>query len=108
MQVALVRCCLVGGRDLVSVLFVAANGEGAPMKRSEPSADWADVTWAGLAIAAVLGTVYMAAGYRFDPLWTLLWAVVGSFAVLGAWRRTIWGCPHSHRAESQEPPCRHL
>jgi hypothetical protein len=34
---------------------------------------------------------------------TVVWLVTIWWVVMGAWRRTVWGCPFDHRPDASEP-----
>ena len=86
-----------------------------------PGARWRDAVW--LVVAGGLGTVTVWQLLRLvltvgsDPglqlgggglllaiAITVVWLLTVSWLVLGAWRRTVWGCPFDH--EHDAPPAR--
>lgn len=78
-----------------------------------PSAVWRDVAWAALAAVLVLVTawqlVWLAYRAATDPavaptggglvlafVITVVWLLTIYWLALGAWRRSVWGCPFDH------------
>lgn len=85
-----------------------------------PPAAPRDLLWGLLVVALVLVTAVQLVGLavaaaRLQPppttgglvlgfLVTVVWLLTISWLVLGAWRRSVWGCPFEHRVDA--PPAR--
>lgn len=86
-----------------------------------PGARWRDAVW--LLVATGLGTLTLwqllrlvltvgsdagmqpgGGGLLLAIAITVAWLLTISWLVLGAWRRTVWGCPFEH--EQDAPPAR--
>lgn len=52
-----------------------------------------DYLWLLFAVFVLVGVFYR------DPA-LLFFAVPAYWLVMGAWRRTVWGCPHLHDPEA--------
>jgi hypothetical protein len=78
-----------------------------------------DVAWLGLAVVLVTVTAvqFLALARAFlggglPPLgtgglllafaFTVVWLLTIAWVTLGAWRRSVWGCPFAHRSRSPE------
>lgn len=84
-----------------------------------PSATWRDGAWGLLAgsilaltlwqLARLVTTVARdpalvlgAAGLVLAIAITVVWLLTVSWLVLGAWRRTVWGCPFDHDLDAAQ------
>lgn len=83
-----------------------------------PPATGKDLTWAALAVgvSAITGTQLIGltlsllrleqrpgGGALFlGFLVTVVWLLTIWWLAMGAWRRTVWGCPFEHHAETSE------
>lgn len=65
----------------------------------EPSS-WCDISW-GL-VAAVSAVWFLQAITDAGLLGGVLLLAPAFFIVVGAWRRTIWGCPFAHHPGTDE------
>jgi hypothetical protein len=81
-----------------------------------PSAGPRDLLWAGLAGALVVLTVVQlvgltiavvrletapsGGGFVLGFLITVVWLLTIYWLVMGAWRRSVWGCPFDHDADA--------
>lgn len=77
-----------------------------------PHATWRDLVWAALAVAIAVVTVVQVVGLgaallrsELEPTIggvllgfaiTVVWWLTIHWLVLGAWRRSVWGCPFPH------------
>jgi hypothetical protein len=93
----------------------AGPAPGAPRDTGpRPNATPRDLAWASLAAAVagvtvlqLIGLVLAASRPGLDPgggglflafLVTVVWLVTIYWVVMGAWRRSVWGCPFHHDA----------
>jgi hypothetical protein len=91
-----------------------------------PSARGRDLLWLGLAAVLVAGTAVQlvalvralltdelppigGAGLVLGFAITVVWLLTVAWFSLGAWRRTVWGCPfsHTHQASAARRCVRH-
>jgi hypothetical protein len=84
-----------------------------------PPARTRDVLWAALGVVLVVVTAVqlavlvgvlmggdlppLGAGGRFLGFaFTVAWLLTVAWFALGAWRRSVWGCPFAHRADAPD------
>lgn len=58
------------------------------------AATWRDHAWIAFALLVAAGTISVVADAGL--LLGALMLLAGLWFVVGAWRRTVWGCPFSH------------
>ena len=85
-----------------------------------PAATWRDLAWATLAVAIATITIIQVIGLtvallRLDVqptaggivlgfVVTVVWWLTIHWLVLGAWRRSVWGCPFAHTGDDLGDP----
>jgi hypothetical protein len=100
----------------------AENGPRPGDPRStgpRPPATGKDLGWAALAVSLSVITATQFVGLTLSLLRleqrpgggalflgflvTVVWLLTIWWLVMGAWRRTVWGCPFDHHADTSEP-----
>jgi hypothetical protein len=75
------------------------------MYEPELHATWRDYSWAAVSLLAAAATISAVADS--DILVGAIILLAGIWIVVGAYRRTIWGCPFSHAEDALDPCPRH-
>ncbi|MFA9446566.1 hypothetical protein [Egicoccus sp. AB-alg6-2] len=99
---------------------LTAPQPGDPRSRGpRPPAGWRDGMWLAMAVVlaahtasqfvrlawvALTGELTVStAGLLLAFLITVVWLLTIWWLVVGAWRRSIWGCPFDHHADAPGP-----
>ena len=85
-----------------------------------PAGTWRDLAWATLAVAIATITIVQVVGLvvtllrlEVEPtaggivlgfVITVAWWLTIHWLVLGAWRRSVWGCPFPHAGDDLTDP----
>jgi hypothetical protein len=69
------------------------------------AATWRDHAWIAFALVVGAGTISIVADAGL--LLGALMLLAGFWLIVGAWRRTVWGCPFSHARDAAESCPRH-